>query len=102
MTSPSARPVARDQQRLLVAHQQLDRLAHRVVGRHRRERRLHHLDDLGVEHRRVLGGALEQAALTDRADDGGRIVRAHHRQLRDPMLVQQRDGVAHLVVGLRP
>ena len=75
MTRPSARPSSSDEQRLLVADQQLDRLAHRILGRDRRERRLHHLGDLGVEQRRVRGGVLEQAALADRADDGRRVVR---------------------------
>ena len=42
-----------DQQRLRVAGEQLDGLADRILAGHRRERRLHHLGDLGVEQRRV-------------------------------------------------
>ena len=40
----------------------------------------------------------EQAALADGPDDRVRIVPAHHRKLRHPVLVQQGHGVAHLVV----
>ena len=43
---------------------------------------------------------LEQAALTDRANHGRRVVRAYDRQLRHAVLVQQRDGVAHPVMRL--
>src|SRR5262245_21134825 len=66
---PGRSALVGDQERLAVAYQQLDRLANGVAGRHRGEGRLHDVDDLGVEHRRVVDRVLEQPALADRADD---------------------------------
>ena len=57
-------------------------------------------DDLGAEQRRLVDRARQQAALADRADDRARVVGADDRQLRDAVLVQQRDRVADLLVGL--
>ena len=65
-----------------------------------RERRLHHLGDLGAHQLRVVDRVLEQAALADRADHRVRVVGGHHRQLGDAVLVQQRDRVADRLVGL--
>ena len=58
VTMPAGRPSLGHQQRLAVAGQQLDRLAHRVVGRDGRERRLHHVDDLRRRAARVADGGL--------------------------------------------
>ena len=99
MTMPAGAAVAGDQQRLALADEQLDGLAHRVVGGDGGQRRLHDVDDLGAEQRGVRDGVLEQAALADRADDRVRVVRGDDRQLRDAVLVQQRDGVADVLVG---
>ena len=50
--------------------------------------------------RRVGGRVLEQAPLTDRPDHRGRVVRADHGQLGDPVLMEQRDRVAHPAMSL--
>ena len=93
MTMPDRPAVLGHDQRLAVARQQLDRLAHRIDRRDARERRLHHV---GIGAPITAGSSiarLQQPALTDRADDRVRVVRGHHRQLRDAVLVQQRDRV---------
>ena len=71
---PAGAAVGHHEQRLALADQQLDGLAHRVVGRDRVQRRLHHRDDLGAQQRGLVDRARQQAALADRADDDARIV----------------------------
>ena len=53
VTIPTGRPCSDDDQRLRLAGQQLDRLAHRVDGRDAGERRLHHVGDRRGHHLRV-------------------------------------------------
>ena len=102
MTRPSARPSRVTSSAWLIADQQLDGLAHRVVAGHRGERGLHDVDDLGLEQRRVLGRMAQQTALADRADDGDGVMRADDRELRDAVLVQQGHRVADAGSAARP
>ena len=100
VTMPTGRPCSDTISACDVAGQQLDRLAHRVDGGDARERRLHHVAD----RRAITAGSLIAAFSSPRSptepDDRVRIVGADHRQLRDAVLVQQRDRVAHGLVRL--
>ena len=100
VTMPAARPSSVDQQRLALAGQQLDGLVDRVVGGDRGNGGSMTSTTSASSSAGVCDRVLEQAALADRADDRVRVVRADDRQLRDAVLVQQRDGVADLVVRL--
>ena len=92
---PMGSPLAATRHRLLIARQQLDRRADRLAGRDHGEGRLEHLGHLGVEHGRVADRVGQQPALAHRSDDAVRVVRRHHGELRDAVLVQQPHHVAH-------
>ena len=102
MTMPAGAAVDGDEQRLPVAGQQLDRLAHRSRSPRRAGNGASITSTISAPSSGgVLGGVREQAALADRADDRVRVVRADDRQLRDAVLVQQRDRVAHALRASR-
>ena len=79
VTMPVGRPCSVTSSAWRSPREQLHRLAHRVGRGHRRERRLHHVDDALPHQLRVVRRVLEQPALADRADDGARVGVAHDR-----------------------
>ena len=89
MTMPTGWPSLGDDQRLPVAGQQLDRLAHRVGRRDGRERRLHHVDDVARHQLRVDIARLSSPRSPTDPDDGAVVVPRDDRQLGDAVLVQE-------------
>ena len=102
MRTPIGLPLSCDDDRVRAASAQCRKdLVELLVSVDRGERRLHRGGDVLVQRVGVLEHAVEEVAILERADHVRERVElpvAHHRELRDPVLLHEVDRLADLLV----